>query len=300
MSLYGGIEAGGTKFVCAVGDVSGDIKDECVIKTTVPEETLPQVVDFFKQHKKLKVVGIGSFGPIETRKTAKKYGFILNTPKKAWIDCDFVGAVKKGLDLPVGFDTDVNAAALGEYYYGAARGFYNALYMTIGTGIGASAIVDGKVLHGFEHSEMGHMLIPHDREKDSFLGACLYHGDCFEGLACGTAVKARWQVHSALDLPPAHEAWDLEADYLAAGLMNCILVLSPQRIILGGGVMRQKQLFPLLHRKIKEKIHDYIRLPDNLSEYIVAPGLDDRSGVIGALVIARQALEKSGESHGQY
>jgi len=290
MSLYGGIEAGGTKFVCAVGDAAGQITDECVIKTTVPEETLPQVIDFFKKHKTLTAIGIGSFGPIETNPTAKKYGYILHTPKKAWINCDFVGAIKKGLDLPVGFDTDVTAAALGEYHYGAGKGFYNMLYMTVGTGIGASTLIDGKPLHGLDHSEMGHMLIPHDKEKDGFPGCCVYHGDCFEGLACGTAIKARWQVRSALDLPPDHEAWDLEADYLAAGLMNCILILSPQRIILGGGVMRQEQLFPLLYKKIKQKIHDYINLPDNLSDYIVPPGLEDRSGVVGAFVIARQAL----------
>lgn len=290
LGIYGGIEAGGTKFVCAVGDAAGQIKDECVIKTTVPEETLPQVIDFFKQYKKLKAIGIGSFGPIETNLSSKKYGFILHTPKKAWIDCDFVGALKRGLDLPVGFDTDVTAAVLGEYHYGAGKGFRNLLYMTIGTGIGASALIDGKVLHGLDHSEMGHMLIPHDKDKDGFLGCCVYHGDCFEGLACGTAIKARWQVNSALDLPPDHEAWEVEADYLAAGLMNCILILSPQRIILGGGVMRQKQLFSLLHKKIKQKIHDYITLPDNLSDYIVSPDLQERSGVIGAFVIAERAV----------
>ena len=290
MSLYGGIEAGGTKFVCAVGDASGQIIDECVIKTTVPEETLPQVIDFFKQHARLKAIGIGSFGPIDTNPQSKKYGFILQTPKKAWIDCDFLGTIQKGLGLPVGFSTDVNAAALGEYYYGAAKGFYNTLYMTVGTGIGAASLIDGKILQGMGYSEMGHMLIPHDKTQDPFLGACVYHGDCFEGLACGTAIKTRWQLRSALDLPPGHDAWDLEAEYLAAGLMNCILILSPQRIILGGGVMRQAQLFPLIHQKLKEKIHGYVSLPDNLAGYILAPGLGDRSGVIGSFVIARQAL----------
>lgn len=292
MTLYGGIEAGGTKFVCAVGDAHGHIKDECVVKTTVPEETLSQVVHFFKQHKKIASIGIGSFGPIETHPDAKKYGFILHTPKQAWIDCDFVGYMKKAMNIPIGFDTDVNAALLGECHYGAGKDFYNVLYMTVGTGIGAAAMIDGKIVHGLEHSEMGHMLIPHDKQKDGFLGSCVYHGNCLEGLACGTAIKARWQVKSALDLPVGHEAWNLEADYLAAGLMNCILVLSPQRIILGGGVMKQQQLFPLLHQRIKAKINDYINLPTNLSDYILPPTLGDQAGVVGALVIARQTVEK--------
>jgi fructokinase len=290
MNLYGGIEAGGTKFVCAVGDDFGNVKDECVVKTTVPEETLPQVVDFFKKHKDIKSIGIGSFGPIETNSKAKKYGFILHTPKQAWIDCDFLGYIKKALNIPVGFYTDVDAAALGEYHHGAGKGFYNFLYMTVGTGIGASAMIDGKIVHGLEHSEMGHILIPHDKTKDGFPGCCVYHGDCFEGLACGTAIKARWQVKSALDLPEGHQAWNLEAEYLAAGLMNCILILSPQRIILGGGVMQQQQLFPLVHQKLKAKINNYINLPENLAEYIVSPGLGDRSGVVGAFVIAQQAI----------
>lgn len=287
--LYGGIEAGGTKFVCAVGDANGQVKDACVVKTTVPEETLAQVVTFFQQHGNLSALGIGSFGPIETSPDAKKFGYILNTPKKAWIDCDFVGYIKQALNCPVGFDTDVNAAALGEYYHGAGKGFYNFMYMTVGTGIGASAMIDGTIVHGLEHSEMGHMLIPHNKQKDPFLGCCLYHGDCLEGLACGTAIKARWQVHSALDLPPDHEAWDLEAEYLAAGLVNCITVLSPQRIILGGGVMRQTQLFPLIHKKVTAKLNDYLTLPETLAEYIVAPGLGDRAGVVGAFVIAQKA-----------
>ena len=162
--------------------------------------------------------------------------------------------------------------------------------MTVGTGIGAAVMINGKILKGLSHPEMGHMLIPHKPKQDAFLGSCLYHGDCFEGLACGGAIKARWQVNSALDLPANHEAWDLEADYLADGLLNCVMLLSPERMILGGGVMRQKQLFPLIHQKIKAKINDYLSLPDDMENYIVPPDLKDRSGVIGSFVIANIAL----------
>lgn len=291
MALYGGIEAGGTKFVCAVGDEHGHIQEECVVKTTVPQETLPQVIDFFKQFPALQALGIGSFGPIETNQQHDKYGYILHTPKKAWIDCDFLGEMQRGLDLPVGFDTDVSAAALGEYYFGAAQNTYNFVYMTVGTGIGAAAMINGVTVRGLEHAEMGHMRIPHDKSQDPFLGCCLYHGDCFEGLACGTAIKARWQVRSALDLPPNHEAWQLQADYLAAGLLNIALVLSPQKLIVGGGVMRQEHLFPMVRDKFKAKNNDYITLPESLADYIIAPGLGDRAGVIGSLMLAKQASE---------
>lgn len=293
MTLYGGIEAGGTKFVCAIGDEAGNLQSEKVVKTTVPAETLSEVIAFFKEaHSKtpLSAIGIGSFGPIETTKSSPKYGYILQTPKKAWINCDFAGSMTRALNLPVGFDTDVNAAALGEAAFGAAQGFYNFMYMTVGTGIGAAAMIDRKLVHGLDHSEMGHMRIPHDKVVDPFAGVCLYHGDCLEGLACGTAIKARWQLKSALDLPEDHAAWDLEADYLASGLVNCITILSPERIILGGGVMRQTHLFPMIQQKIVEKINGYLSLPDTMADYIVPPQLGDHAGVIGALVIAKNAL----------
>ncbi len=297
MAYYAGIEAGGTKFVCTVGDGTGHNLEKCVIKTTTPEETLGQIDQFFKKIMKkqpLNAIGIGSFGPIDAIPDSETYGHILHTPKKAWINCDIVGFFKKHYDIPIGFETDVNVAALGEYEFGAAKNIYNFLYMTIGTGIGAAAMINGQIVQGMSFSEMGHMLIPHDKQIDPYAGNCPYHGDCFEGLACGVAIKERWQAASALDLPSDHAAWDLEADYIAAGLVNIIMVLSPQKIILGGGVMHQQHLLPKIRNKVLTKINGYITtkiLEHDIDNYIIAPGLADGAGVNGAVALARRLDE---------
>lgn len=292
MSYYGGIEAGGTKFICAVGDGQGHNIERVTIKTTTPDETLGLVTDFFKRinaKHPIAAIGIGSFGPIDADLSSDTYGYILHTPKIAWINCNIVGTLKKAFDVPIVFETDVNVAALGEYTLGAGKNLYNFVYMTVGTGIGAAAIIDGNIVRGMSFSEMGHMLIPHNTAQDAYPGNCPYHQDCFEGLACGVAIKERWQVISALDLPMDHPAWDLEAEYIAAGLVNIILVLSPQRIILGGGVMRQQQLYPKIREKVLAKINGYITttaLQKNIAQYIVPPGLADNAGVNGAIALA--------------
>lgn len=298
MSYYAGIEAGGTKFVCVVGDGAGKNIERITIKTTTPNETLKQVVAFFQRLNKthpLKAIGIGSFGPIDANPDSATYGYIMHTPKKAWINCNIVGYISAAFDLPIGFGTDVNVAALGEYTFGAGKNFYNFLYMTVGTGIGAAAMVDGHILRGMSFSEMGHMLIPHDKTLDPYKGNCPYHGDCLEGLACGGAIKDRWKVISALDLPLDHEAWDLEADYIASGLVNIILVLAPQRIILGGGVMHQQHLFTKIRERVLTKLNGYVdtkELLEDIDNYIVAPGLADHSGTNGAVALARRTYEK--------
>lgn len=297
MSLLGAIEAGGTKFVCAVGTGPDDLRSVTRIPTTTPEETLPQVLDFFRQQMKseepLDAVGIGAFGPVDVRADSPTFGWFLNTPKPGWQQIDFAGLLRRELTVPVGFDTDVNAAALGEHQWGNAQGLETFIYLTVGTGIGGGGLVSGRPIHGLLHPEMGHILIPHDLSVDPFVGSCPFHQDCLEGLASGFAMEKRWGQR-ADSLPADHPAWALEVNYLATGLVNFILMLSPERIIMGGGVMAQKQLFLLMRSQVREKLNNYLDVPKIISEiedYIVPPKLGDKAGILGALALAQQALE---------
>jgi fructokinase len=290
--LFGGLEAGGTKFVCAVGTGPDDIVAQERFPTTKPEETIGQAIAFFELYKEnLTAVGIGSFGPVDLNKGSDRYGYITSTPKPHWGDVDLVGLVRRALNVPVGFDTDVNAAALGEQKWGAAQGLDNFIYLTIGTGIGGGGMVEGRLLHGLVHPEMGHISLPHDYEQDPFIGRCPYHKDCLEGMASGPAIEARWGKPGH-QLPEAHPAWDLEAHYLAHALKTFITVLSPQRIILGGGVMAQKQLLPMIRQKVLDFLNGYVQSPvitEAIDSYIVAPGLDGRAGVLGSMVLGEVA-----------
>jgi len=295
--LWGGIEAGGTKFVCAIGAGPDDIRAQTRIATTSPRETIGYAVDFFAEQAQragaIDAVGIASFGPVDLRTTASSFGYITSTPKAGWANTDFAGAVGRALQVPVGFDTDVNAAALGEARWGAGRGIDSLVYMTIGTGIGGGGVFDGRLMHGLIHPEMGHMRIPHDRAADPFPGCCPYHGDCFEGLACGPAMAERWGQPSET-LPANHPAWAQEARYIALALVNVICTLSPERIILGGGVMASAHLFPLVRAEVQSLLADYVQSPaitENIADYIVAPGLGDRSGVLGAMALAERAAK---------
>ena len=290
MPLWGGIEAGGTKFVCAVGIGPDNLWAEVRFPTTTPEETIGRATQFFQQQKKgpLTAIGIASFGPVDLNPDSPTFGYITDTPKPGWAHTDFAGRIRRALGVPVGFDTDVNVAALGEYRWGAAQGLDTFIYLTIGTGIGGGGMVNGKLIHGLVHPEMGHIRIPHDRDRDPYAGSCPYHGDCLEGLAAGPALEERWGQRGET-LPADHPAWPLEADYLAFGLVNIICILSPQRIIIGGGVMQQPQLFPLVRRRVQELLNNYLPVPailDHIDEYIVPPGLGDRAGVLGAMALA--------------
>jgi fructokinase len=294
--LYGGIEGGGTKFVCVVGSGPGDIRAEIRFGTTTPEETLGKAIEFFRQqarkHGPLAALGLACFGPLDPDPASAGYGRIQPTPKPGWSGVDVVTPLEQAFSLPVGFDTDVNGAALAEWRWGAAQGCDPALYLTIGTGIGGGALVNGRLLHGLIHPEMGHIPIPHDRQRDPFPGVCPFHGDCFEGLATGPALKKRWG-QPAETLPPDHPAWDLEATYIAYALANYISILSPRRIVLGGGVAQQQQLFPLIHQKVPAVLNGYIHSPyilERITEYIVPPALGARAGVLGAIALAEQAL----------
>ncbi|MEZ4659776.1 MAG: ROK family protein [Caldilineaceae bacterium] len=295
MPLYGGIEAGGTKFVCAVGSGPDDMRAEIRFPTTQsPQDAIGQAINFFRQQQAqapLSAIGIASFGPVDPEPNSPTWGYVTTTPKPGWAHTNLAGAVRDALNLPVGFDTDVNGAALGEHRWGAAQGLDTFVYLTVGTGLGGGGMVNGKLLHGMMHPEMGHMLVPHDWEADPYGGYCPYHGDCWEGLAAGPALHGRWQVDPTT-LPPDHPAWRLEAHYLALGLMNIITTLSPQRIIMGGGVMDQAQLFPLMRTEVQTLLNSYIQMPQIMQEldrYIVPPALGGRAGVLGAIALAQDA-----------
>jgi fructokinase len=300
MPLWGGIEAGGTKFVCAIGTGPDDLRAEVRFATTTPQETIGRAIQFLQQHhakEPLEAIGIASFGPVDPDPASPTFGTITSTPKPGWAHTDLAGPVRRALGVPVGFDTDVNGAALGEHRWGAARGLDTFIYLTVGTGIGGGGMVSGQLIHGLIHPEMGHVRIPHDWDRDPYPGVCPFHGDCLEGLATGPALEARWG-QPAETLPPDHPAWPLEAEYLALGLVNFICTLSPQRIILGGGVMQQPHPFPLVRRRVRELLNGYLQAPiilDRIEEYIVPPGLGNRAGVLGAIALAQQAsLDQSG------
>jgi len=288
-NLYGGIEAGGTKFVCAVGTGPDDLRAETQFPTTTPAETIGRAIAFFQeQPEPVAAIGIGSFGPIDPDSASPTFGYIINTPKVDWANLDFAGMIRRALGIPVSFDTDVNVAALGEHRWGAARGLDSFIYLTVGTGIGGGGMINGELMHGLIHPEMGHIRIPHDWKADPYPGFCPYHGDCLEGLAAAPAVELRWG-QSPETLPADHPAWTLEAHYLAMGLNNFICTLSPQRIIIGGGLMEQSHLLPLVRVKVQELLNGYVQalqILEEIDNYIVLPGLGKRSGVLGAIALA--------------
>ncbi|HEV3196512.1 MAG TPA: ROK family protein [Bryobacteraceae bacterium] len=293
MSLFGAIEAGGTKFVCAIGTGPEDL-ETIQFPTTSPEATVQTAIAFFRERagERLKAVGIASFGPIDLHPESPSFGYITSTPKEGWRNFDFAGTIRRSLEVPVCFDTDVNGAALGEARWGAAQGLSDFLYLTVGTGIGGGAVVHGRILHGLMHPEMGHIRVPHDVSRDPYPGGCPYHGDCLEGLASGPAMEARWGV-AGRGLPADHPAWWLEARYLALGLANWVCTLSPERIVLGGGVMQQTQLFPLIREELARILNGYIQvaeITERREDFVVPPRLGSRSGVLGALALAQEAL----------
>jgi fructokinase len=273
--LLGGIEAGGTKFVCGVGTGPGDLAT-LHIPTTSPEATTAAAVDFLRRHAP-QAVGIASFGPVDLAT-----GHITSTPKAGWRNYDLAGTVRKALGVPIAFDTDVNGAALGEARWGAAQGISDFIYLTVGTGIGGGALVNGRPLHGLAHPEMGHIRIPHDIIRDPFPGVCPFHGDCLEGLASGPAIQARWGK-PAPELPADHPAWTLEAHYLALALADWMYTLSPKLILVGGGVAEQAHLFEKIRSELSTILNGYIQGCE-----IAPPGLGSRAGVLGALALAEQ------------
>ncbi|MFD2306182.1 fructokinase ScrK [Enterococcus termitis] len=285
--LLGSIEAGGTKFVCAVGTEALEIKKRVSFPTTTPEETMALVIDFFKQYE-LKAIGIGSFGPIDIHPESPTYGHITSTPKLAWQDYDFVGEMKKHFPLPIAWTTDVNAAAYGEYVAGSAKGLSSCVYYTIGTGVGAGAIQKGKFIEGFSHPEMGHMIVRRHPE-DQFEGWCPFHGDCLEGIAAGPAIEKRTGTKGQ-ELSSDDPIWEIEAYYIAQAAYNTTLMLAPDVIIFGGGVMKQRHMMEKVHDEFEKLVNGYVKTPP-LKDYIVTPKLEDDPGTIGCLALAKEAYE---------
>jgi fructokinase len=272
-TLLAGLEGGGTKFVCAVGSGPDDIRAQESFPTTTPEETIGKAFSFFRAHEPFAALGIASFGPCDLDPRSPTHGYITSTPKEGWQNVNLLGLFRRAFAVRIGFDTDVNVAALGEWKWGAGKGLEAVVYLTVGTGIGGGGIIAGRMMHGLIHPEMGHIRVPRV-SNDPFAGNCPYHGDCLQGLAAGPAIEARWGKPAG-DLPPDHPAWSLEAAYLALAINDLICVLSPQRIILGGGVMRQRQLFPLIRREVKRLLNGYLQYPailERIDGYIVPPG----------------------------
>ena len=293
MAIMAAVEAGGTKFNCGLGDENGNIIDQVSIPTTTPEETMKKVIEYFKD-KKFDVMGVGSFGPIDPIKGSKTYGHITKTPKAYWSDYNLIGELKKHFDVPMEFDTDVNGAALAEAWWGAGKGFKNVMYITVGTGIGAGATVDGKMLQGLTHPEMGHRSVKRHPE-DTFEGTCSFHGDCLEGMAAGPAIEKRWGK-KGIELAEDNRVWEMEAYYLSQALVNYILILSPEKIIMGGGIIKQKQLFPLIHKNVKEMLNGYVdkkEILEDIENYIIYPGLGDYAGFIGSFALGKLAMENN-------
>ncbi len=295
--LIGAIEAGGTKFVLATGTGPDDLRDVERIPTTTPAETLQRCVEYFtaaqKTHGPLAALGIGTFGPAGVDPAAPDWGYITTTPKPGWQQTDMAGPLGQALGVPVAFDTDVNAAVYGEWLWGAGKGCNTVLYLTIGTGIGGGVLIDGHPLHGLLHPEMGHIRIPRPPALADFAGACPWHGDCLEGLASGPAMAKRWGV-AANTLPPDHPAWEAEAACLAAACASFACTLSPQRIILGGGVMDSPGLLAQVQEKTRALLNGYLQHPlitDPVQEYIIAPGLGNRAGICGALALGMEAAK---------
>ncbi len=285
----GALEAGGTKMVCAIGDETGRIFEQVSIPTQTPDVMMPKLIEYFKE-RGVEALGVACFGPIELDRNSPQYGCITSTPKLAWRNYNIVGGLADALQCPIGFDTDVNGSVLGEVTFGQAKGKNCVIYLTIGTGVGGGIYIDGRLLHGMVHPEAGHVLI-RKRSDDTYEGKCPYHKTCLEGMAAGPAIEERWG-RKAAELADRTEVWDLEADYIAQALTGYILTLSPEMIILGGGVMHQEQLFPLIRQKVTQLLGGYVQAEEleDMERYIVPASLHDDQGIMGCLELARREI----------
>jgi len=290
--LYGALEAGGTKMVCAIFDLQGNMLKRESFPTETPEVTMPKLIDFFRKEQ-IAALGIGCFGPLDLNEDSPTFGSISTTPKLAWRNYPIQPAFEQALQVPVKLDTDVNAAALAEASMGAAKGLESCMYVTIGTGIGGGMYLNGKLTHGLVHPEVGHMLVRIHPEDPMPEGICPSHKGCLEGLAAGPAIEKRWE-RSAKELPDDHVAWTIQADYIAQMCANAIYFVSPEKIVLGGGVMQRKHVFELIRRRVRELLNGYVDSPmilEHIEDYIVEPGLDVHSGITGAYLLAVEAYE---------
>jgi fructokinase len=287
--IYGGVETGGTWVVCALGTGPDDITAEETFPTAEPEPTLARIAEFFERGPRPEAIGIGSFGPVDLDAASPTWGHVTSTPKSGWAHTAVAPVLAQRLGLRVRFDTDVTTAAMGEQRWGAAAGVDSVCYLTVGTGIGAGLLIDGRPVHGLVHPEVGHLRVPHDRERDPFAGACPTHGDCWEGLAAGGAIGQRWGVDPR-ELSDDHPAWALEAEYVALGILAIVLVASPRRVVVGGGVMARPGLLDAVRARLVDLNAGYLETPmlgDAIDGYVVAPALGERAGVLGAIALAQ-------------
>lgn len=292
--LYGGVETGGTWCVCAVGSGPRELVAREQFRTTSPAETLERIAGFFEAHPRPRGLGVGAFGPLDLDERSPTWGYVTTTPKPGWRHASVARALQDRLNLPVAFDTDVGAAALAEQRWGAGAGAETLCYLTVGTGIGGALIDQGRIWHGLIHPEMGHLRIPHDRARDPFDGSCPVHGDCWEGLAAGGAIAGRWGDEPA-DLPDDHPAWELEAEYVALGILAIVSVASPHRIVAGGGVLERAPVLAGVRRRLPELLGGYLDSPllgERIDEYLVPPALGDDAGVLGAIALARDLIRE--------
>lgn len=294
----GALEAGGTKMVLAVGNEQGEISEQAQIPTRTPAETVPELIAWFRE-RKIEALGIACFGPVDVNPQSKTYGYILETPKLPWVRYDLVGELKRALNVPMRIDTDVNGSCLGEMTFGCAKGIDSVLYLTVGTGIGAGISIGGRLVHGMLHPEAGHILLSRHPE-DPGECVCPYHDNCIEGLASGTSIEARWGKN-AKELADNELVWEIESYYLAQGLVDYIMTVSPKKIILGGGVMHQEHLFPLIRKKVKEMIGGYLKTEEleHMDTYIVPNSLNDDQGILGALQLAWLSVTEPDEAVGR-
>ena len=293
MKRFGALEAGGTKMICAVGDETGRILERVSLPTLTPAETMPAMIDFFRD-KGISALVIGCFGPVDLNRASPTYGYITSTPKLAWQNYPIVGTFREALSIPVGFDTDVNAAALGEATWGCTRDVNNSIYITVGTGVGVGVIIDGKPYHGMMHPEGGHVLLQRHPDDPMAGSACPFHLSCMEGLAAGPSLEKRWGVKGA-ELSDRKEVWELEAYYIGQAIVDYMMVLSPERIILGGGVTHQECLLPMVRREVARQLGGYLRCREleDLDSYIVPVSLNDNQGVMGAVKLAMEEAERA-------
>jgi fructokinase len=297
MKYFGGIEAGGTNFICAIGSEDGKILKKTTFQTITPKKTIPEAINFFLNENKstpLSAIGIACFGPLDLDKNSITYGEITTTPKAGWNHYNIYNAFKNILPIPLGFDTDVNGAALGEHLWGAAKNIDSFIYITVGTGIGVGAMISNSLLHGLIHPEMGHIIIPKCSDDD-FSSVCPFHKNCLEGLASGPAMMKRWKVKAATDLEDNHKGWDLEAYYLGIAIANYSLCLSPKKVIIGGGVLKKKHLIDKIRQNVALQLNNYLKhdlIVKDIKNYIVLPKHMGDSGILGSIALAIQALER--------
>jgi fructokinase len=291
--ILGAVETGGTKIICAVGDIDGKITDRMTIPTEVPDVSVPKILEFFSD-KDIDAIGIGAFGPIDVIPGSENYGSIRKCERRGWSHYPLLRTICDGLGVPGDMDTDVNTACLGEYRYGAGKGAEVLLYITVGTGIGIGITIDGRPLHGMMHPEGGHVAAVRHPD-DQFEGTCPFHGGCIEGLACGPAIKGRWGAEGK-DLADRQEVWEMEAHYLSQLVRNCMMTVAPNRIVMGGGVMQQTRLFPMIRQRVREQVNGYMDCPEtsDMENYIVPSALGGDQALLGGFVLAHSALQGKG------